>query len=178
MLSTEAPSVNCVLGVHSVWAHVVSIAVVIEGCFFSPHKTSAAEGLNLLVVLHVHMVACRTLQLPVSSITWFTSSDSATSVQSSRPWFFSRTTVGVPKSRRGEIWQFLAIQYRLRHRLPNKQQPPDTSYKELLKQLTTQQHAILVDLGLFALLIIIYKSLLSFLFVCILVSRKRSCWPM
>ncbi|XP_036311277.1 TBC1 domain family member 4 isoform X6 [Pipistrellus kuhlii] len=54
---------------------------------------------------------------------------------------------GVPKSRRGEIWQFLAVQYRLRHRLPNKQQPPDTSYKELLKQLTTQQHAILVDLG-------------------------------
>lgn len=54
---------------------------------------------------------------------------------------------GVPKSRRGEIWQFLALQYRLRHRLPVKQQPPDTSYKELLKQLTAQQHAILVDLG-------------------------------
>lgn len=54
---------------------------------------------------------------------------------------------GVPKSRRGEIWQFLALQYRMRHRLPNKQQPPDTSYKELLKQLTAQQHAILVDLG-------------------------------
>ncbi|XP_004423137.1 PREDICTED: TBC1 domain family member 4 [Ceratotherium simum simum] len=54
---------------------------------------------------------------------------------------------GVPKSRRGEIWQFLALQYRLRHRLPNKQQPPDISYKELLKQLTAQQHAILVDLG-------------------------------
>ncbi|XP_054442410.1 TBC1 domain family member 4 isoform X3 [Pteronotus mesoamericanus] len=54
---------------------------------------------------------------------------------------------GVPKSRRGEIWQFLALQYRLRHRLPTKQQPPDSSYKELLKQLTAQQHAILVDLG-------------------------------
>ncbi|XP_022358459.1 TBC1 domain family member 4 isoform X5 [Enhydra lutris kenyoni] len=54
---------------------------------------------------------------------------------------------GVPKSRRGEIWQFLALQYRLRHRLPNRQQPPDISYKELLKQLTAQQHAILVDLG-------------------------------
>ncbi|XP_034521187.1 TBC1 domain family member 4 isoform X3 [Ailuropoda melanoleuca] len=54
---------------------------------------------------------------------------------------------GVPKSRRGEIWQFLALQYRLRHRLPNKQPPPDISYKELLKQLTAQQHAILVDLG-------------------------------
>ncbi|XP_042312698.1 TBC1 domain family member 4 isoform X11 [Sceloporus undulatus] len=54
---------------------------------------------------------------------------------------------GVPKSRRGEIWQFLAVQHRIRHRLPNKQQPPDISYKELLKQLTAQQHAILVDLG-------------------------------
>ncbi|XP_013928092.1 PREDICTED: TBC1 domain family member 4, partial [Thamnophis sirtalis] len=54
---------------------------------------------------------------------------------------------GVPKSRRGEIWQFLAVQHRVRHRLPNKQQPPDISYKDLLKQLTTQQHAILVDLG-------------------------------
>ncbi|KAJ6652924.1 hypothetical protein lerEdw1_010502, partial [Lerista edwardsae] len=55
---------------------------------------------------------------------------------------------GVPKSRRGEIWQFLAVQHRVRHRLPNKQQPPDISYKELLKQLTAQQHAILVDLAI------------------------------
>ncbi|KAK9401669.1 TBC1 domain family member 4 [Crotalus adamanteus] len=54
---------------------------------------------------------------------------------------------GVPKSRRGEIWQFLAVQHRVRHRLPNKQQPPDISYQDLLKQLTAQQHAILVDLG-------------------------------
>ncbi|XP_041115689.1 TBC1 domain family member 4-like isoform X2 [Polyodon spathula] len=54
---------------------------------------------------------------------------------------------GVPKNRRGDIWQFLAVQYRLRHRLSCKQQPLDISYKELLKQLTTQQHAILVDLG-------------------------------
>ncbi|XP_073202977.1 TBC1 domain family member 4 isoform X5 [Lepidochelys kempii] len=54
---------------------------------------------------------------------------------------------GVPKSRRGEIWQFLAVQHRVRHGLPSKQQPPDISYKELLKQLTAQQHAILVDLG-------------------------------
>ncbi|KAL7983923.1 hypothetical protein Chor_000799 [Crotalus horridus] len=53
----------------------------------------------------------------------------------------------VPKSRRGEIWQFLAVQHRVRHRLPNKQQPPDISYQDLLKQLTAQQHAILVDLG-------------------------------
>lgn len=64
-----------------------------------------------------------------------------------RPLVFLLTT-GVPKSRRGEIWQFLAVQHRVRHRLPNKQQPPDVSYKELLKQLTAQQHAILVDLGM------------------------------
>ncbi|KAM9320504.1 TBC1 domain family member 4 [Gastrophryne carolinensis] len=54
---------------------------------------------------------------------------------------------GVPKSKRGEIWQFLSVQYRLRHRLPSKQQPADTTYSDLLKQLTAQQHAILVDLG-------------------------------
>ncbi|KAM5180104.1 TBC1 domain family member 4 isoform 2-T3 [Mantella aurantiaca] len=54
---------------------------------------------------------------------------------------------GVPKNKRGELWQFLSVQYRLRHRLPNKLQPSDTTYSDLLKQLTAQQHAILVDLG-------------------------------
>ncbi|XP_069826724.1 TBC1 domain family member 4 isoform X3 [Dendropsophus ebraccatus] len=54
---------------------------------------------------------------------------------------------GVPKCKRGEIWQFLSVQYRLRHRLPSKQQPPEITYSDLLKQLTAQQHAILVDLG-------------------------------
>ncbi|XP_052462184.1 TBC1 domain family member 4 isoform X5 [Carassius gibelio] len=54
---------------------------------------------------------------------------------------------GVPKSRRGEVWLVLTQQYRLRHRLPQRQQPPETSYQDLLKQLTAQQHAILVDLG-------------------------------
>lgn len=73
-------------------------------------------------------------------------------------WLHISWIVGVPKSRRGEIWQFLALQYRLRHRLPNKHQPPDTSYKELLKQLTAQQHAILVDLGMSVKWVVIYKS--------------------
>ncbi|XP_075055922.1 TBC1 domain family member 4 isoform X2 [Mixophyes fleayi] len=54
---------------------------------------------------------------------------------------------GVPKCKRGEIWQFLSVQYRLRHRLPSKQLPSDITYSDLLKQLTAQQHAILVDLG-------------------------------
>uniref|UniRef100_A0A8C0MAP1 TBC1 domain family member 1 n=1 Tax=Canis lupus familiaris TaxID=9615 RepID=A0A8C0MAP1_CANLF len=54
---------------------------------------------------------------------------------------------GVPRHLRGEIWKFLAEQYRLRHQFPSKQQPKDTPYKELLKRLTSQQHAILIDLG-------------------------------
>ncbi|KAM7154515.1 TBC1 domain family member 1 isoform 8-T9 [Molossus nigricans] len=54
---------------------------------------------------------------------------------------------GVPRHHRGEIWKFLAEQYHLKHQLPSKQQPKDTPYKELLKQLTSQQHAILIDLG-------------------------------
>eukprot|EP00079_Xenopus_tropicalis_P014871 XP_004911887.1 PREDICTED: TBC1 domain family member 4 isoform X1 [Xenopus tropicalis] len=60
---------------------------------------------------------------------------------------FATLKEGVPKGKRGEIWQFLSVQYRLRHRLPSKQQPSDVSYNDLLKQLTAQQHAILVDLG-------------------------------
>uniref|UniRef100_A0A3B5MMB7 TBC1 domain family member 4 n=2 Tax=Xiphophorus couchianus TaxID=32473 RepID=A0A3B5MMB7_9TELE len=54
---------------------------------------------------------------------------------------------GVPKSRRGEVWLLLSHQHRLQHRLPQRQQAPDTPYYDLLKQLTAQQHAILVDLG-------------------------------
>ncbi|XP_064168002.1 TBC1 domain family member 4 isoform X1 [Anguilla rostrata] len=54
---------------------------------------------------------------------------------------------GVPKTRRGEVWQLTAQQHRQQHRLPSRQQPPDTPYQALLKQLTAQQHAILVDLG-------------------------------
>ncbi|ELR45367.1 TBC1 domain family member 1 [Bos mutus] len=55
--------------------------------------------------------------------------------------------LGVPRHHRGEIWKFLAEQYHLKHPFPCKQQPKDTPYKELLKQLTSQQHAILIDLG-------------------------------
>ncbi|XP_074550910.1 TBC1 domain family member 4 isoform X2 [Halichoeres trimaculatus] len=54
---------------------------------------------------------------------------------------------GVPKTRRGEVWILLSHQHRLRHRLPQRQQAPETLYQDLLKQLTAQQHSILVDLG-------------------------------
>uniref|UniRef100_A0A8C8ZHP0 TBC1 domain family member 1 n=1 Tax=Prolemur simus TaxID=1328070 RepID=A0A8C8ZHP0_PROSS len=54
---------------------------------------------------------------------------------------------GVPRHHRGEIWKFLAEQFHLKHQFPSNQQPKDEPYKELLKQLTSQQHAILIDLG-------------------------------
>lgn len=54
---------------------------------------------------------------------------------------------GVPRHHRGEIWTFLTEQNQLRHQVPNKSHLKDIPYKELLKQLTTQQHAILIDLG-------------------------------
>lgn len=55
---------------------------------------------------------------------------------------------GVPRQHRGEIWKFLSEQYLLRKEVPStKPHNNDTPYKELLKQLTSQQHAILIDLG-------------------------------
>lgn len=59
----------------------------------------------------------------------------------------SSLCAGVPKNRRGDVWLLLSHQHRLRHRLPQRLHAPDTPYYDLLKQLTAQQHAILVDLG-------------------------------
>ncbi|RZC37937.1 RabGAP-TBC and/or DUF3350 domain containing protein, partial [Asbolus verrucosus] len=56
---------------------------------------------------------------------------------------------GVPRGKRGEVWQFLAEQYCMKvapidtARFPNYNIP----YDKLLKQLTSHQHAILIDLG-------------------------------
>uniref|UniRef100_A0A8C2D208 TBC1 domain family member 4 n=1 Tax=Cyprinus carpio TaxID=7962 RepID=A0A8C2D208_CYPCA len=75
------------------------------------------------------------------------SSPCRTKVQWDKEEIHSAVCQGVPKSRRGEVWLLLSQQYRLRHRLPQRQQPPETPYQDLLKQLTAQQHAILVDLG-------------------------------
>ncbi|XP_039547690.1 TBC1 domain family member 1 isoform X4 [Pimephales promelas] len=55
---------------------------------------------------------------------------------------------GVPRQHRGEIWKLLSEQYLLRKEGPSAKTPNNnTPYKELLKQLTSQQHAILIDLG-------------------------------
>ncbi|XP_062243598.1 TBC1 domain family member 1 isoform X4 [Platichthys flesus] len=54
---------------------------------------------------------------------------------------------GVPRMHRGEIWKLLSEQYLLRQTVPSRPPANPTPYKELLKQLTSQQHAILIDLG-------------------------------
>lgn len=72
---------------------------------------------------------------------------SGASVNSNTSVCFPRPRVGVPKNRRGEIWVLLSHQHRLHHRVPQRQSAPDAFYHDLLKQLTAQQHAILVDLG-------------------------------
>ncbi|XP_068176988.1 TBC1 domain family member 1 isoform X2 [Antennarius striatus] len=54
---------------------------------------------------------------------------------------------GVPRQHRGEIWKLLSEQYLLKQTVPSRPPTSHTPYKELLKQLTTHQHAILIDLG-------------------------------
>ncbi|XP_064100515.1 TBC1 domain family member 1-like isoform X1 [Macrobrachium nipponense] len=55
---------------------------------------------------------------------------------------------GVPKAVRGEVWQLLTLQHNLRN---PRSQPTvlsyNTPYEEMLKELTSQHHAILIDLG-------------------------------
>ncbi|XP_042170736.1 LOW QUALITY PROTEIN: TBC1 domain family member 1-like [Oncorhynchus tshawytscha] len=56
---------------------------------------------------------------------------------------------GVPRQYRGEVWKFLSEQFVLRQPVPVRSPSDNRPYKELLKQLTSQQHAILIDLGPF-----------------------------
>lgn len=57
--------------------------------------------------------------------------------------------LGIPRGKRGEVWQLLAEEF------CSKVAPIDTTkcpnyhvpYENLLKQLTSHQHAILIDLG-------------------------------
>ncbi|XP_030613053.1 TBC1 domain family member 1 isoform X3 [Archocentrus centrarchus] len=60
---------------------------------------------------------------------------------------YTAVAQGVPRQHRGEIWKFLSEQNRLTQAVPSRPPSNHTPYKELLKQLTSQQHAILIDLG-------------------------------
>ncbi|KAH9489643.1 TBC1 domain member 1 [Bulinus truncatus] len=53
---------------------------------------------------------------------------------------------GVPRSLRGQIWLFLMQQRQMSSSVPDSACEA-TDYDDLLKQLTTHQHAILIDLG-------------------------------
>lgn len=59
--------------------------------------------------------------------------------------------IGVPKLVRGEVWNLLMVQQQMFHQVarqkktfPNFYSAP---YEDMLKELTSQQHAILIDLG-------------------------------
>ncbi|KAB7505425.1 TBC1 domain family member 1 [Armadillidium nasatum] len=64
---------------------------------------------------------------------------------------FSGIKQGVPKLVRGEVWHLLMIQQQMFHQTPRQKNvyPPffQTQYEDMLKELTSQQHAILIDLG-------------------------------
>ncbi|XP_059618549.1 TBC1 domain family member 4 isoform X2 [Phlebotomus argentipes] len=56
---------------------------------------------------------------------------------------------GVPRSKRGDVWMFLAEQHSIAHAPVNVTKFPnfDTPYHALLKNLTEHQHSIFIDLG-------------------------------
>lgn len=54
---------------------------------------------------------------------------------------------GVPKQHRGEVWKFLSEQHLLRQMVSSQPPANHTPYRELLKQVSSEQHAILIDLG-------------------------------
>lgn len=56
---------------------------------------------------------------------------------------------GVPKTKRGDIWRYLAEQYSVNMPSIDMKKFPNfnTPYKVLLKSLTEHQHAIFIDLG-------------------------------
>ena len=69
-----------------------------------------------------------------------------------RTQYHDQVSVGVPKARRGEVWTLLAGRRGLRdleaewaERFPNL----TSEYDSLKSQLTSHQHAILIDLGNF-----------------------------
>jgi len=59
--------------------------------------------------------------------------------------------LGVPAHIRGEVWLFLYEQWKFRQKCcPTVNADftfPDVTYNSLLKELTSHQHAILIDLG-------------------------------
>ncbi|CAL7947292.1 unnamed protein product [Xylocopa violacea] len=79
----------------------------------------------------------------------FVSKESRISTKCDNQMLLHAIKQGVPKGKRGEVWQFLAEQFCLKQPPIDTRDFPNynTPYDLLLKQLTSQQHAILIDLG-------------------------------
>ncbi|KAJ4444134.1 hypothetical protein ANN_05923 [Periplaneta americana] len=77
------------------------------------------------------------------------SKESRVSTQCDSKMLLQAIRQGVPRSKRGDVWHFLAEQFCLKvapidtTNFPNYHVP----YENLLRQLTSHQHAILIDLG-------------------------------
>lgn len=62
--------------------------------------------------------------------------------------FFHFEIAGIPKDLRAEVWRFLLEQHTLdRTKRTQIEAAPSYRYRTLLKDLTSYQHAILIDLG-------------------------------
>ncbi|XP_076254092.1 PTB_TBC1D1_like and TBC domain-containing protein plx isoform X2 [Rhynchophorus ferrugineus] len=70
-------------------------------------------------------------------------------IKCDKPMLLQAIRQGVPRGKRGEVWQFLAEQHCLKSAPPDAHKYPNYNipYEKLLKQLTSHQHAILIDLG-------------------------------
>ena len=60
--------------------------------------------------------------------------------------FYTFSFKGVPKSKRGEIWRFLAKQHKFQSP-PGDQPWNEKSYEEIKEGMSTHQHSIFIDLG-------------------------------
>ena len=64
---------------------------------------------------------------------------------------------GVPKSKRGEIWRFLAKQHKFQSP-PGDQPWNEKSYEEIKEGLSTHQHSIFIDLGKCSIFLLRYSQ--------------------
>ncbi|XP_050302062.1 TBC1 domain family member 1 isoform X2 [Anthonomus grandis grandis] len=70
-------------------------------------------------------------------------------IKLNKPMLLQAIRQGVPRGKRGDVWQFLAEQHCIKSAPPDRTKYPNYNipYEQLLRQLTSHQHAILIDLG-------------------------------
>ncbi|CAH1131920.1 unnamed protein product [Ceutorhynchus assimilis] len=80
---------------------------------------------------------------------WEMISNKDSHMKCNKPMLLQAIRQGVPRGKRGDVWQFLAEQHCLKAAPPDIHKYPhyNVPYEQLLRQLTSHQHAILIDLG-------------------------------